>query len=213
MRGTRPGTTGTIRRATLCCLAAVLCLALAACGRQPEPPAPPAGGQAPYYGAVFLDRGECSTRGRTAFREVACTGERAAARVLARHAGRQARGPLCPVRTDFVLHISEHRPDADEDGDGSVPRGYACMRALFPPHPGDPGRGGGPRTVPGDCVYLSTRREARETACAAGSGARHRPEYEVTAAVPDRPACPPDTTLYLRLPDRTTGCARPHRAG
>ncbi|WP_234426764.1 hypothetical protein [Streptomyces niger] len=165
------------------------------------------------YGAVFLDRGECSSRGRgAAYREVGCADGAAAARVLARHSGRKAQGALCPARTDFVLHISEHRPDADEDGDGSVPRGYACMRNLHAPHPGDPGQGGGPRTVPGDCVYLAAGLQARETPCAASvasrSGARHRPEYEMTATVRDRASCPEGTALYLRLPDRTTGCAR-----
>ncbi|POX35925.1 hypothetical protein C3486_36270, partial [Streptomyces sp. Ru73] len=69
------------------------------------------------YGAVFLDRGECSGQGRgSVFREVDCADGAAAARVLARHSGRQSGGALCPARTDFVLHISEHRPDADEDG-------------------------------------------------------------------------------------------------
>ncbi len=162
------------------------------------------------YGAVFLDRGECSSRGRaSAFREVACASGAAAARVLARHAGRQSRGPLCPARTDFVLHISQHRPDADEDGDGAVPQGYACMRNLRAPHPGDPGQGGGPRTVPGDCVYLAAGLQARETPCAAADArAKHRPQYEVTATVGDRPSCPFGTALYLRLPDHSTGCAR-----
>ncbi|WP_368397273.1 hypothetical protein [Streptomyces sclerotialus] len=162
------------------------------------------------YGAVYLDRGECSTRGRgAAFHEVGCADGRAAARVLARHSGRQSRGVPCPARTDFVLHISAHRPDADEDGDGAVPQGYACMRNLRAPHPGDPGQGGGPRTVPGDCVYLADGLQARETPCGGTRpGARHQPEYGVTATVRNRSSCPSGTALYLRLPDRTTGCAR-----
>ncbi|MFI9027508.1 hypothetical protein [Streptomyces sp. NPDC053560] len=205
----------------------------------------PSGVLPPGYGAVFLDRGECSTRGQgAAFREVGCGSGAAAARVLARYAGGQGGGARCPARTDFVLHISEHRPDADEDGDGSVPQGYACMRNLRAPHPGDPGQGGGPRTVPGDCVYLAAGLQARETPCGgprsrasqsgesrsgeshsgeshpsesrsgesqpgdSRSGTRHRPEYEVTATVRSRASCPSGTALYLRLPDRTTGCAR-----
>lgn len=63
------------------------------------------------------------------------------ARVIARHDGRQADGPACPSVADFVLHISEHRPAFDEDGDGSVPRGYACMRNLEPPTPATPAAG------------------------------------------------------------------------
>ncbi|MFD8270456.1 hypothetical protein [Streptomyces althioticus] len=130
------------------------------------------------YGAVFLDVGECSSFGRTSFTEVSCRSERAAARVVARHDGTTRDGPPCPPATDFVLHISERWPAADEDGDGMVPRGHACMRNLQPPHPGDPGGGGGPRTVVGDCVYALAGGKVRETACD-GSGPR-RPEFKVT---------------------------------
>ncbi|MEV2251395.1 hypothetical protein AB0I94_12585 [Streptomyces sp. NPDC050147] len=158
------------------------------------------------YGAVFLAVDECSSRGRETFTEVPCTSERAAARVIARYDGKVAQGPSCPARTDFVLHISENRPAVDEDGNGEVPRGYACMRNLESPHPGDPGGGGGPRTVVGDCVYGAGRGEVRETACD-GSGAR-APEYRVTSAVSSRDACPAATQLYVSLEGgKPVGCA------
>ncbi|MFM9595004.1 hypothetical protein ACKI1J_44660 [Streptomyces scabiei] len=175
---------------------------------------PPSG-----YGSVFLGVDECSSFGTTSFTEVPCAGERAAARVVARHDDRVGQGPPCPPTTDFVLHISESRPapdgsggpgasGEDEDGDGSVPQGYACMRKLQPPHPGDPGGGGGPRTIVGDCVYDAGRGEVRETACD-GRG-RHDPEYEVTAAVGTRTRCPAATDLYVRLGgERPVGCAVP----
>ncbi|WP_328413843.1 hypothetical protein OG542_25915 [Streptomyces violaceus] len=160
------------------------------------------------YGAVFLAVDECSSFGTTSFTEVPCAGERAAARVVARHDGAVRDGPRCPATTDFVLHISEQRPASDEDGDGAVPRGYACMRNLQPPHPGDPGGGGGPRTVVGDCVYSSGDGQVRETACD-GKGER-KPEYRVTRAVAGRADCPGSTALYVRLGgDRPVGCARP----
>ncbi|MFM9693507.1 hypothetical protein [Streptomyces europaeiscabiei] len=168
------------------------------------------------YGTVFLGVDECSSFGTTSFTEVPCAGERAAARVVARHDGRVGQGPLCPPTTDFVLHISESRPSfgesgepaEDEDGDGSVPQGYACMRKLQPPHPGDPGGGGGPRTIVGDCVYGAGQGEVRETACD-GLG-RHDPEYEVTTAVDARAQCPATTDLYVRLGgNRPVGCAVP----
>ncbi|MGV2917704.1 hypothetical protein [Streptomyces alfalfae] len=163
------------------------------------------------HGEVFLAVDECSSRGRTGFSEVPCTSERAAARVLARHHGEAGQGPSCPARTDFVLHISESRPAKDEDGDGAVPRGHACMRNLEPPHPGDPGGGGGPRTVVGDCVYSAGRREVRETACD-GSGER-TPEYRVASAVRSRARCGPATALYVTLGGpRPVGCAEPVRA-
>jgi hypothetical protein len=167
-------------------------------------------------GPLFLAVDECSSFGTTSFTEVPCASERAAARVVARHDGTVPQGPPCPATTDFVLHISESRPapGADEDGDGSVPQGYACMRKLQPPHPGDPGGGGGPRTIVGDCVYGAGRGEVRETACdtdADGDGdGGPAPEYRVTAAVEKRTQCPVSTDLYVQLGgSRPVGCARP----
>jgi len=62
-------------------------------------------------------------------------------------------GPACPATTDFVLHISAQGSSARA---ATCPyrRGYACMRNLEPPHPGDPGGGWAPQIV-GDCVYGS----------------------------------------------------------
>ncbi|MEU5315785.1 hypothetical protein AB0G67_03485 [Streptomyces sp. NPDC021056] len=160
------------------------------------------------YGAVFLSVDECSSFGKTSFTEVPCTSERAAARVVARFDGTVGDGPLCPGTTDFVLHISEQSPSSDEDGDGAVPRGYACMRNLTPPHPGDPGGGGGPRTIVGDCVYSSGDGQVRETTCD-GEGGK-KPEYEVTKAVTSRAKCPVSTALYVQLRgEKPVGCARP----
>ncbi|MGX1882623.1 hypothetical protein [Streptomyces sp. NPDC055287] len=158
------------------------------------------------YGATFLGIDECSSRGRD-FREVSCASEKATARVLARHAGQMAGGPVCPPPTDFVLHISESRPAFDEDGDGTVPRGFACMRNLEQPHPGDPGKGGGPRTVVGDCVHTARKGQVEETPCD-GSG-EAAPEFEVAASVERRAQCPPATALYVQLGgEKPVGCAR-----
>ncbi|MBT2387913.1 hypothetical protein J7E87_00380 [Streptomyces sp. ISL-1] len=182
------------------------------------------------YGPVFLGPGDCGSRGRDV-QEVPCTSEKATARVIARYEGRYAgryeglgegqgegvgegqgegrpaSGPGCPAATDFVLHISESRPADDEDGDGEVGRGYACMRNLEPPHPGDPGGGGGPLTVVGDCVYNAGKGQVKETACD-GSGPR-APEFEVASAVRSRAQCPPSTALYVRLGGESpVGCAR-----
>ncbi|MEV5337588.1 hypothetical protein AB0K93_03770 [Streptomyces sp. NPDC052676] len=179
-----------------------------AAGPWPAATAPAAGTAPSGYGTVFLGLDECSSFGTTSFTEVSCGSERAAARVVARHDGTVHDGPLCPATTDFVLHISEQRPSSDEDGDGAVPRGYACMRSLQPPHPGDPGGGGGPRTIVGDCVYGSGDGEVRETRCD-GEGER-QPEYRVTEAVMHRSQCPPSTALYVRLGGANpVGCARP----
>ncbi|MFH8979600.1 hypothetical protein [Streptomyces varsoviensis] len=184
---------------------------LTACQQGPGGSAPGDGTGAPSarqptgYGSLFLARGECSTRGRTSFTEVACPSERAAARVLARHNGPRESGPRCPDATDFVLRVDALNRGTSEEQ--SAPEGYACMRNLQPPHPGDPGMGGGPLTVAGDCVATERRGLVKETACD-GSGAR-APEYRVTRTVRDRAACPPSTALYVRVGGREpVGCAR-----
>ncbi|MGW4301762.1 hypothetical protein [Streptomyces sp. NPDC004376] len=161
----------------------------------------------PTHDGTFLALGECSSFGPTSFTEVPCSGERAAARVVARHDGPVTEGPPCPPATDFVLHIGGGRPATGRTTAPAVPRGYACMRNLQPPHPGDPGHGGGPRTVPGDCVYDSGGGQVRETACD-GTGT-HKPGYKVTETAPNRRACPPSTSLYVQVggPD-PVGCAR-----
>ncbi|MFF4898505.1 hypothetical protein [Streptomyces sp. NPDC001068] len=191
---------------------AAVALLLAGCS--PSSSGAPAGGARPTgggtpsgYGARFLAAGECSSFGTAGFTEVPCTGERAAARVVARHDGTIAAGPPCPATTDFVLHIGAQRTGGGPGGGGRVPRGYACMRSLEPPHPGDPGGGGGPRTIVGDCLYGSGRGRVRETACD-GSG-RREPRYRVVRAVTARDRCPASTALYVRLGgDRPVGCAR-----
>ncbi|MDH6518904.1 hypothetical protein M2163_004110 [Streptomyces sp. SAI-135] len=202
----------------VCVLPALLAALLTGCtqpaaGGQDEAPAAtasvsPSAPRASGFGAVFLGVDECSSFGKASFTEVPCTSERAAARVVARHDGTTTDGPPCPGTTDFVLHISEQSRISDEDGDGAVPQGYACMRNLQPPHPGDPGGGGGPRTIVGDCVYGSGSGQVRETACD-GTGGR-RPQYKVVKAVDARSRCPLSTALYVQLGGpQPVGCARP----
>jgi hypothetical protein len=212
----------------MCALLIVAAVTLSGCqqssggdggGSQRTTPAPTPT-TASGYGAVFLGIDECSSFGRESFTEVPCTSERAAARVVARHDGKVGKGPPCPATSDFVLHINEQQPSADEnaavaDG-GGVPEGYACMRNLEAPHPGDPGGGGGPRTIVGDCVYSAGAGEVRETSCDSkgggndgGKGAK-APEFKVTAAVETRSGCPASTQLYVELGGpRPVGCARP----
>ncbi|MCX3058509.1 hypothetical protein [Streptomyces beihaiensis] len=197
----------TVKTVKAVCAVPLLALALAGCqraaagsgGRGLASPAGVSVGSPSGYGAVFLAVGECGARGRTTFYEVSCGSERAVARVTARYSGPPAGGPACPPYTDFVVHISE-------SGDGTVAKGYACMRALEAPHPGDPGGGGGPRTVVGDCVYATGAGQVRETACD-GSGP-HKPEFRVASAVVARADCPKKTDLYVTLGGaRPVGCA------
>ncbi|MEU6393108.1 hypothetical protein [Streptomyces sp. NPDC046939] len=203
----RARTVGAVCAAPLLALALTGCQALSGSGDDKASGKPSPSGDA----AVFLATGECAVRGRTGFGEAGCGSGHAVARVVARHEGDTANGPACPARTDFVLRVSETRatPDghaADENGDGKVTRGYACMRNLRPPHPGDPGAGGGPRTIVGDCVYATGRGQVRETACDGSGG--HAPQYRVRSAVPDRIDCPASTVLYVTLSGTDqVGCA------
>ncbi|WP_249374974.1 hypothetical protein [Streptomyces sp. I05A-00742] len=193
-------------------------LALTAC-HAPDSPDPGAAGRTgtaggrdgtaaparPVTAARFLGRGSCADRG-PGYDEVDCAGARAAARVLARWNGPQASGPRCPSLTDFVLHLSA--VDTGSSEEESAPEGYACMRNLRPPHPGDPGRGGGPLTVVGDCVRTTARPGVvKETAC---DGSRpEAPEYEVTHEAATRAGCPAGTDLYVQLGGGApVGCAR-----
>ncbi|MEV4438239.1 hypothetical protein AB0K09_04345 [Streptomyces sp. NPDC049577] len=153
----------------------------------------------------FLDRGSCAGRGPAGFEETDCRGAPASAVVLARYNGPRASGPRCPDATDFVLHITAVTAGTSERD--SLPEGYACMRNLRAPHPGDPGGGGGPLTVAGDCVYGERPGVVKETACD-GTG-RHAPEYRVAALARTREDCPPSTDLYVRVGGQTpVGCAR-----
>ncbi|MGW3952730.1 hypothetical protein ACWEKM_17790 [Streptomyces sp. NPDC004752] len=202
----------------VCALSALVTGLLAGCrgasgdaGDGP-PGGPSAASRTAGYGARFLAVGECSSFGTTRFAEVPCTGERAAARVVARYDGAVGDGLPCPATTDFVLHISARQPTGEgsedgEDGEGTFPVGYACMRRLEPPHPGDPGGGGGPRTIAGDCVYGTGAGQVRETACD-GSGSR-KPQFKVVETVTSRDRCPATTALYVQLGgERPVGCAR-----
>lgn len=160
---------------------------------------------APDHGTVFLGPGDCGARAEH-FQEVPCTSEKAVARVIGRHGGRPSTGPECPLATDFVVHISQGYSPVDEDGDGDVGQGYACMRNLEAPHPGDPGGGGGPHTLVDDCVYRAGNGQVKETACD-GSGKR-KPQFRIESAVMTRPQCPTTTDLYVRLrAERPVGCA------
>ncbi|SNT02711.1 hypothetical protein [Actinacidiphila glaucinigra] len=191
-------------------LAAVL---LAACS--PGPGATGSGAAGPdvspaTHDAVFLDRGDCAAGDRVgAYREVVCSDPGARARVVGRLYGLLPASPSpappaaaragdrCPPTTDFLLTVTAARP-----------QGYACMRNLTAPHPGDPGGGGGPRTIAGDCVYTSRKGRVKETPCD-GSGP-HAPQFRVVELARGRGSCPAGTVLYVGVGGGPAGvgCAR-----
>lgn len=81
-----------------------------------------------------------------------CSDRRAGGRVVAVLRGTRVHtDPACAATADGVI---------------SAPGTVVCVRNLRPPHPGDPGHGGG-LIGPGDCIVLRSGR-GREVPCAHG---------------------------------------------
>ncbi|MDF9813350.1 hypothetical protein [Streptomyces sp. SPB162] len=176
----------------------------------PSPAPAPIGAE-----GTFLAEGACAQSDPLdSYREVACSDPYAIARVTVRFHGLPPdastpspatratstaltvrAGSGCPETTDFVLTVSSGRSP-----------GYACMRKLDDPHPGDPGAGGGPRTIVGDCVYATGAGRVKETACDGSS--RNKPGYQVGSIAPDRARCPQGTALFVSVGPAGIGCAR-----
>ncbi|PWI45429.1 hypothetical protein [Streptomyces sp. ICBB 8177] len=155
---------------------------------------------APATGPL-LPVGSCAARSGTAYREVACDDRDALARVTRRASG----PPDCPATTDLLLTVTA----GGAVGATASPSGggYACLRDLRPPHPGDPGQGGGPNTIVGDCLYSAASGRAGETACDRAGASAHPARYRITALVTDRARCPSTTALYVTEPRGRTACA------
>ncbi|MER6611547.1 hypothetical protein ABT282_38310 [Streptomyces sp. NPDC000927] len=125
----------------------------------------------PSYGTQYLDDEECAApEGKESgtYREVPCDAPEATAQVTLRLESGGAfpfSETVCARNTDFVIDVPvslatlEHTRPTGE--------GYACMRNLKPPHPGDPGGGGGPRIEIGDCVHSDPKEgnAVTEAAC------------------------------------------------
>jgi hypothetical protein len=217
--------------ATAGALAALLCVpasALTGC----TPDAGPTGGSAytpspsssqrpatSVPPGAFLAVGTCAARiqaGGVSFREVACQDPSAVAKVTVRRTRGDPGEPDCPDVTDFVLAVrggtaarTPSAPGPSSSGPSHSDDGYACMRNPRPPHPGDPGGGGGPNAVVGDCVYVAGHDEVKETACDSSDGSGgHAPQYKIVAIVADRDGCPQRTALYVAVRKGKVGCAR-----
>jgi hypothetical protein len=132
---------------------------------------------------------------RQRFQAVACTDPHAISRIVALGATPDVVGHIqgdsgCPDETDQIF----------KTGNGIHNGPLACGRNLTGPHPGDPGGGGGPKLIVGDCVGVSP-----------GAGASMSNVWELPCDWKDghfgkviaRPAtvaeCPADATIS-RLP-------------
>ncbi|MFV5991265.1 hypothetical protein ACNPQM_02065 [Streptomyces sp. NPDC056231] len=177
-KGGRP-TTSAIRAAAA--IAAVSLVLINGCGRATgyrasdkesgSPTASPTPRVNPSYGTKFLAINECAAPepGRTdVYREVPCGDPEAVARVTDRVSTGNAEplsGTTCSDYTDFAIDASISLTALE--GTQVAGDGYACMRNLKPPHPGEPGGGGGPRIELGDCVHSGPKKgdAITEAAC------------------------------------------------
>ncbi len=125
--------------------------------QRPAAPAHRLRGGLPRYRRVQLLR-------TTSFTEVPCTSEQAAARVVARFDGRVTRRARRARRPPTSCCTSASSgPPPTRTATGRSRRATPVCAISRPPHPGDPGGGGGPRTIVGDCVYSAGRgRGARD---------------------------------------------------
>ncbi|MFE7038503.1 hypothetical protein ACFU9X_03345 [Streptomyces atratus] len=144
----------------------------------------------PSYGVQFLAEGECAAAEpgqKDVYREVPCDDPKAVAKVIDR-ADIGFPDPFeataCSDNADFAVNapvsiaILEDKPVSGE--------GYACMRNLKAPHPGDPGGGGGPRIEVGDCVHSAARNGSpvSEVACRT-KGKKDGATHKVTEIIED----------------------------
>lgn len=122
---------------------------------------------------------------------------------------RTGSGPYCPAGTDVVADGAEGPLSGGRiDGPASV----WCLRNLAPPHPGDPGMGGG-ELVAEDCFALGEPggggaeegATVTEVPCAGGATA---PQYRLRATASRTEDCPAkgSTPIELTTPRRLVLC-------
>ncbi|MFJ2624503.1 hypothetical protein ACIO6T_13985 [Streptomyces sp. NPDC087532] len=202
--GDRPTASGTraAAAATAAVAAAVSLVLITGCGKVADhrasdtgsssPTASPTPSVNPSYGTQYLAENECAAPvpGQPeAYREVSCKDPEAVAKVIDRAdigISEPFSATSCSPHTDFAINVPvslallEDRPVTGE--------GYACMRNLKPPHPGDTGGGGGPRIEVGDCVRggSKTGDVVGEVACRT-KGKKGGAVYRITKILEDIP--------------------------
>ncbi|MFB7187673.1 hypothetical protein ACFCZT_20740 [Streptomyces sp. NPDC056230] len=181
--GDRPTASGVraAAAATAAVAAAVSLVLITGCGKVADhrasdtgsssPTASPTPSANPSYGTEYLAENECAAPvpGQPeAYREVSCKDPEAVAKVIDRAdigISEPFSATACSPHTDFAINVPVSLAlleDRRVTGEG-----YACMRNLKPPHPGDTGGGGGPRIEVGDCVHSGPKKDdaIKEVAC------------------------------------------------
>ncbi|MFF2960695.1 hypothetical protein ACFVT1_17665 [Streptomyces sp. NPDC057963] len=201
-RGSGPTSSAAVRAAAATAAAAAASLALiTGCGKVADPyasdkestgpTASPTPSVNPSYGAQYLAENECAAPeggSKDVYREVPCGDPKAVARVTYRmEAGKASpfSATVCSETTDFVIDVPISL--AVLEGTRATGEGYACMRNLKPPHPGDPGGGGGPRIEVGDCVHSDGKAgdAISEVACRT-KGRKDGATHRITKILEDR---------------------------
>ena len=174
--------------ATLAGLTGVASVVLAACS-QTSPPGAEAIDQ-------YSDVGDClrpDTGRSQGFLQADCDDPEATVEIIEMVGALGLESPpLCPPGTDLLVN-GEQGPLVDGDI-AAVPETW-CLRNLEPPHPGDPGQGGG-ELVPGDCFAIAENGEITEVPCTGGSA---RPEHRLLANERTAEACPAETADPIEL--------------
>ncbi|MFF8916749.1 hypothetical protein ACF08M_26350 [Streptomyces sp. NPDC015032] len=192
-KGVGPTSTAIRAAAATAAAAAALLVLITGCGKVADPyasdkessspTASPTSSVNPSYGTQYLAENECAALEpgkKDVYREVPCGDPKAVARVTYRMESGKAwpfSATTCSETTDFVVDVPISL--AALENTRATGEGYACMRNLKPPHPGDPGGGGGPRIEVGDCVHTGPKKgdAVEEVACRAKSkknGATHK---------------------------------------
>lgn len=104
--------------------------------------------------------------------------------------------PNCPGGTDAMVEARQGPVHDGRIGVLSQPSTW-CLRNLRPPHPGDPGMGGGQLRVD-DCFVIATSGSINEEACAGGTTP---PKYRLVDVVSMAADCPPSGTEPIRVGD------------
>lgn len=119
----------------------------------------------------------------------ACDDERATVRLTQTLPSPAPADSSCPEGTDTVAQVTQDAGSAA--GDGAL----WCLRNLSPPHPGDPGGGGG-QLVVGDCLGTATSGRSVEVPCEGGDPS---PEYRVGWMPDAAGACPAESVAAIDL--------------
>ncbi|GAA3747224.1 hypothetical protein GCM10022225_33750 [Plantactinospora mayteni] len=138
------------------------------------------------------------------WREVACDDAAAVASVISVDVGGLGMAgalaePDCPAGTDHVVRVIRTQQGS------AAGFTFACARNLKPPHPGDPGEGGGPGIVVGDCVSEPRLGPVEETRCD-GTGER-KPTHRITQMMVG--ACPPGSDATFTIGGQRSGAPDP----